>query len=90
MKRCWAAKRRGFSGYTVNRWGIKRPPNGTKFDRKPTGDIPTPLGKSRSIPRTFFGGSQNKNWEVPRARACVVGLRTDNGENRGNPNGCKF
>ena len=27
---------------------------------------------------------------MPRARASVSGLRTDNGENRGNPNGCKF
>ena len=27
---------------------------------------------------------------MPRARASVVGLRTDNGENRGNPDGCKF
>ena len=27
---------------------------------------------------------------MPRARASVVGLRTNNGENRGNPNGCKF
>ena len=27
---------------------------------------------------------------MPRARASVVGLRTDNGENRRNPNGCKF
>ena len=28
--------------------------------------------------------------EVPWARASVVGLRTDNGENWGNPDGCKF
>ena len=27
---------------------------------------------------------------MPRARASVVGLRTDNGRNWGNPDGCKF
>ena len=27
---------------------------------------------------------------MPRARASVSGLWTDNGENRRNPNGCKF
>ena len=27
---------------------------------------------------------------MPWARASVVGLRTDNGENRENPSGCKF
>ena len=27
---------------------------------------------------------------MPQARASVVGLRTDNGENRWNQNGCKF
>ena len=45
VKRSWAAKREGFSSYAVNRWGIKRPPNGTKFDGQSTGAIPRPLGK---------------------------------------------
>ena len=71
----------GFYGYPVNRWSIKRPPNGTKLYRRSIGGVPRPLGKSRPIPRTFFCGSQNKNWEVPRARASVVGLRMDNREN---------
>ena len=44
---------RGLCGYPVNRWSIKRPPNGTKLDRWSTGVIPRPLGKPRSIPRTF-------------------------------------
>ena len=37
----------GVSGYAVNRWSIKRTPNGTKLDRRSTGAIPRPLGKSR-------------------------------------------
>ena len=36
----------GFCGYPVNHWGIKRPPNGTKFDRRSTADVPRPLDKS--------------------------------------------
>ena len=46
-------RERGVSGYAVNRWSIKRPPNGTKLDRRSTGAIPRTLGKTRSIPRTF-------------------------------------
>ena len=53
-------RERGVSGYAVNRWGIKRPPNGTKFEGRSIGDIPRPVGKYRHITRTFFGGSQNK------------------------------
>ena len=43
----------GFYGYPVNRWSTKRPPNGTKLDRRSTGAITRPLGKTRSIPRKF-------------------------------------
>ena len=43
----------GFAGYEVNRWSIKRPPNGTKLDRRSTGGEPRPLGKSRTILRMF-------------------------------------
>ena len=46
-------RERGVSGYAVNRWSIKRPPNGTKLDRRSTGAIPRLLGKTRSIPRKF-------------------------------------
>ena len=49
----WAANKRGFCGYPVNRWSIKRPPNGTKLDRRSTGGIPRPLDKTWSIPRMF-------------------------------------
>ena len=45
--------KRGFCGYPVNRWSIKRTPNGTKLDRRSTGAIPRPLGKPRAIPRKF-------------------------------------
>ena len=40
-------------GYPVNRWSTKRPPNGTKLDRRSTGAIPRALGKPRAIPRKF-------------------------------------
>ena len=60
VKRGWAAKKEGFLGYAVNHWGIKRPPNGTKFDGRSTSAIPRPRGKTRSIPRTFLSRSQNK------------------------------
>ena len=49
---------KGFYGYPVNRWSIKRTPNGTKLDRRSTSGIPRPLGKTRSIPRTFNTRSQ--------------------------------
>ena len=53
MKGCWAAHKRGLYGSPVNRWSIKRTPNGTKLDRLSTGSNPRPLGKSWSNPRTF-------------------------------------
>ena len=58
----------GFYGYPVNRWGIKRPPNGTKFDRRPTGDVPRPLEKSRPISRMFFSRSRK---ETRGVRCCM-------------------
>ena len=36
-------RERGVSGYAVNRWSTKRPPNGTKLDRWSTGAIPRRL-----------------------------------------------
>ena len=59
-KGCWAAKREGVYGYPVNRWSTKRPPNGTKLDRRSTGGIPRPLGKTRSLPRMFNTRSQRE------------------------------
>ena len=53
-------KERGVSGYPVNHWSTKRPPNGTKLDRRSTGAIPRPLDKPRSIPRKFNTRSQQK------------------------------
>ncbi|KRY02772.1 hypothetical protein T12_7057, partial [Trichinella patagoniensis] len=46
-------KEKGVSGYAVNRWSIKRPPNGTKLDRQSTGSKPRLLGKSRSNPESL-------------------------------------
>ena len=51
---------RGFCGYPVNRWSTKRPPNGTKLDRRSTGAIPRPLGKPRAIPRKLNTRSQQE------------------------------
>ena len=59
-KVCWAANKRGLYGYPVNRWSIKRPPNGTKLDSRSTGAIPRPLGKPRAIPRKFNTRSQQE------------------------------
>ena len=44
---------RGLYGSSVNRWSIKRTPNGMKLDRRSTSSIPRPLGKSRSNPTMF-------------------------------------
>ena len=51
---------KGFYGSPVNRWSIKRTPNGTKLDRRSIGAIPRPLGKPRSIPRMFNTRSQQE------------------------------
>ena len=42
---------RSLYGSLVNRWSTKRTANGTKLDRRSTGGVPRPLGKSWSIPR---------------------------------------
>ena len=81
---------RGFYGYPVNHWSIKRPPNGTKLDRRSTGAIPRPLGKTRSIPRMFNTHARKQGLRGATGARERSGLRTDNGENRENPNGCKF
>ena len=60
LEGCWAATQRGLYGSPVNRWSIKRPPNGTKVDRRSTGGVPRPLGKTQSIPRTFSTRSQQE------------------------------
>ena len=80
-------RERGVSGYAVNRWSTKRPPNGTKLDKRSTSAIPRPLGKTRSIPRMFNTRTRQQGATAARERS---GLRTNKGENRENPNGCKF
>ena len=72
--------KRGFWGYPVNRWSIKRSPNSTKLDRRSTGAIPRPLGKPRSIPRTFNTRSQQET-KGERRSIGAPDCETDNGEN---------
>ena len=46
LEGCWAATHTRPLRFPVNHWSIKRTPNGTKFDRRSTGGVPWPLGKS--------------------------------------------
>ena len=71
---------KGLCGCPVNRWSIKRPPNGTKLDRWSTGGVPRPPGKPRSIPRTFFSRSRKETRGVRRVHVGVSDCETDNGE----------
>ena len=83
LEGCWAATQRGFCGYPVNHWGVKQPPNGTKFDRRSTGDVPRPLDKSRPILRMFFSRSRKETRGVRWVHVGVSDCETDNGENAG-------
>ena len=74
-------RERGFCSYLINRWGIKRPPNGTKFDRRSTGDVPRPLDKSRPIPRMFFSRTRKETRGVRQVHMGVSDCETDNVEN---------
>ena len=44
---------RDLYGSPVNRWSIKRSPNGTKLDRRSTGSEPRLHDMSQSNPKTF-------------------------------------
>ena len=81
LEGCWAAHKRGFYGSPVNRWSTKRPPNGTKLDRRSTGAIPRPLGKPRAIPRKFNTRSQQRGKRGTPEDIGVPDCKTDNGEN---------
>ena len=81
LEGCWAAREKGVSGYAVNRWSIKRPPNGTKLDRRSTGAIPRPLGKPRAILRKFNTHSQQETKRGTPEGIGVPDCKTDNGEN---------
>ena len=74
-------RERGVSGCAVNRWSIKRPPNGTKLDRPSTGAIPRPLGKPRAIPRKFNTHSQQEKKGGTPGDIGVPNCKKDNGEN---------
>ena len=80
-KGCWDAKRERLYGYPVNRWSTKRTPNGMKLDRRSTGAIPRPLGKTRSIPRTFNTHSQQETTRGTPEGIGVPDCKTNNGEN---------
>ena len=71
---------RGLYGSPVNRWSIKRTPNGMKLDRRSTGSEPRPLGKSRSNPRTFNTRTRKEAKGDAGGRRSA-GSQTDNGEN---------
>ena len=71
----------GFYGYPVNRWSTKRPPNGTKLDRRSTGAIPRTLGKRRAIPRMFNIHSQQETKRGTPEGIGATDCKTDNGEN---------
>ena len=73
-----------------NGWANKWTPDAMKLGRRSVYTIIRPHDKLHHIPRTFLRHLYNNISEVPRARASVSGLGMDNGENRGNPNGCKF
>ena len=71
---------RGLFGPSVNRWSIKRSPNGTKLDRWSTGSKPRPHDKYRSNPKTF---NPHTRKEVERTPDDIGApdCKTDNGEN---------
>ena len=81
LEGCWDAHKRGIYGYPVNRWSIKRTPNGTKLDRRSTGGVPRPLGKPLSIPRMFNTRSQQETKRGTSKDIGVSDCKTDNGEN---------
>ena len=67
----------GLCGGAVNRWSTKRAPNDPKLDRWSTGAIPGPLGKARSIPRTFNTRIQKETRGVRRCMwECRITKRT--------------
>ena len=70
----------GVCGYPVNRWSIKRPPNGTKLDRRSTGAIPRPLGKPQAISRTFNTHSQQETKRGTPKDIGALDCKMDNGE----------
>ena len=72
---------RGLCGYADNHWSNKRAPNDPKLDRRSTGVIPGPLGKARSIPRTFNTCTQKRDKRGALVHVGVSDYETDNGEN---------
>ena len=73
--------KRGLCGYADNRWSTKGAPNDPKHDRWSTGAIPGPLGKARSIPRTFNTRTRKGDKRGVPVHVGVSDCETDNGEN---------
>ena len=73
-------RERGVYGFPINRWSTKRPPNGTKLDRRSTGAIPRPLGKPRAIPKKFNTRSQRETKRGTPEGIGASDCETDNGE----------
>ena len=74
-------RERGVSGYAVNRWSTKRPPNGRKLDRWFPGGILGPHDKPRSISRKFDTCTRKKNKRGAPEEIGVPECKTDNREN---------
>ena len=71
---------RGLYGSSVNRWSIKRSPNGTKLDRWSTGSKERPHDNSWSNPKMFNTRTQKETKGAPEDIG-VSDCKTDNGEN---------
>ena len=81
LEGCWAAHKRGLCGYPVNRWSIKRTPNGMKL----TGGLPV-VYQGRLANLGPFRESFNTRslQETKRGTSEDIGVsdcKTDNGEN---------
>ena len=70
---------RDLYGSPVNRWCIKRTPNGTKFDRRSTSGVPGLLGKSHPIPRMFNTAHEKRQKGAPEDVG-VSECKTGNGK----------
>ena len=70
----------GLLGPSVNRWSIKRSPNGMKLDRRSTNSKPRPHGKSRSN-LEMFNPHTRKELERDTEDIGAPECKMDNGEN---------
>ena len=71
---------RGLYGSPVNRWSIKRSPNGTKLDMRSTGGEPRRLANLGPIRECLTPAHEKRQKEAPEDIG-APGCKTDNGEN---------